>query len=463
MATTSAAVAWGKPIIAENEIKEQKYISLSSIMDETLALKLQDEEERQEYVMLDVEEDLGCVPLEDDAEQKRREEEDASLALALQLQAQEEADYDSRQDRWVYNPQKYKDLLGLEDYAKDTEESTPRGDWYKNNEGEYMSKHDIKKASRKNAAELERQYDIPMGDDISMPHRAFNKFKETLRRDKVKGIKTSGPVEAAKRATSEAVLDARTRLIVAKLLNRGELDEMHGVIRTGKEANVYSALYDDCSSSCAVKIFKTTLTAFRNRSEYVIGDNRFDQGYDKKSLLRQINDWSKKEFANLCRAYKAGLPVPTPMCFKEHVLVMSFVGSKSWPAPQLREVELTESQQRRCYAQIIAATRHLYQEARLVHADLSPYNILYFRKKCWLIDFGQAVDISHPRQSEYLERDIRNINDFFKGLDQSDRLTNETYIKYVVSEEPSKSLLPESMSDLIDECSSFESRADANP
>ena len=45
MVTTSAAVAWGKPIIAENEIKEQKYISLSSIMDETLALKLQDSSE----------------------------------------------------------------------------------------------------------------------------------------------------------------------------------------------------------------------------------------------------------------------------------------------------------------------------------------------------------------------------------------------------------------------------------
>ena len=42
---------------------------------------------------------------------------------------------------------------------------------------------------------------------------------------------------------------------------------------------------------------------------------------------------------NLLRMHRHGLPCPTPLEQKEHVLVMSFLGTQDgWPAPQLREV-----------------------------------------------------------------------------------------------------------------------------
>ncbi len=52
--------------------------------------------------------------------------------------------------------------------------------------------------------------------------------------------------------------------------------------------------------------------------------------------------------------------------------------------------------------------------AGLVHADLSEYNILVKGKKPYLIDFGQAVVLKHPNASAFLERDIKNILQYFK-------------------------------------------------
>ena len=48
--------------------------------------------------------------------------------------------------------------------------------------------------------------------------------------------------EGAAVATSEGVMDNRTRLLLRKLVNHGVIDEMHGVLRTGKEASIYHAL-----------------------------------------------------------------------------------------------------------------------------------------------------------------------------------------------------------------------------
>lgn len=47
------------------------------------------------------------------------------------------------------------------------------------------------------------------------------------------------------------------------------------------------------------------------------------------------------------------------------------------PAPRLKDAELTSSQYSSVYDQVVRTMRTMYQECRLVHADLSEYNILY--------------------------------------------------------------------------------------
>jgi RIO kinase 1 len=56
----------------------------------------------------------------------------------------------------------------------------------------------------------------------------------------------------------------------------------------------------------------------------------------------------------------------------------------------------------------------LYQKAKLVHADLSEYNIFKTDLGIIFFDFGSAVDIQHPNSKQFLLRDIMNINRFFE-------------------------------------------------
>ena len=41
------------------------------------------------------------------------------------------------------------------------------------------------------------------------------------------------------------------------------------------------------------------------------------------------------------------------------------------------------------------------------------YNILYYKKHVWIIDVGQAVQLTHPHATKFLYRDIKNVTDFF--------------------------------------------------
>ena len=47
------------------------------------------------------------------------------------------------------------------------------------------------------------------------------------------------------------------------------------------------------------------------------------------------------------------------------------------PAPKLKDVELSESKARELYLQCIQIMRVMYQESKLVHADLSEFNMLW--------------------------------------------------------------------------------------
>jgi len=54
-----------------------------------------------------------------------------------------------------------------------------------------------------------------------------------------------------------------------------------------------------------------------------------------------------------------------------------------------------------------------YHICSLVHGDLSPYNILYFDSKLFIIDVGQAVVTDHPRAKFFLQRDCTEVSRYF--------------------------------------------------
>ncbi|KAF7692814.1 serine/threonine-protein kinase RIO1 [Silurus meridionalis] len=219
--------------------------------------------------------------------------------------------------------------------------------------------------------------------------------------------------DKADRATVEQVLDPRTRMILFKMLSRGVISGINGCISTGKEANVYHATTAK-GESRAIKIYKTSILLFKDRDKYVSGEFRFRHGYCKGNPRKMVRTWAEKEMRNLIRLQTAGIPSPEPIMLRGHVLVMGFIGKDDMPAPLLKNAALSESKARELYLQVIHNIRVMYQEARLVHADLSEFNMLYHDGDAYIIDVSQSVEHDHPHALEFLRKDCSNVNDFFQ-------------------------------------------------
>lgn len=222
------------------------------------------------------------------------------------------------------------------------------------------------------------------------------------------------------RATSEQVMDPRTRLILFKLLSSGFFEKIDGCVSTGKEANVYFARRgqeagdDDFSFDLAVKVYKTSILVFRDRVRYVDGEHRFRRGYSKgKNPRKMVKLWAEKELRNYKRLVSCGVRAPRPVLLKGNVLVMEFVGYDGWPAPRLKDANLSGSKLRAAYWQTLRAMRIMFKRCRLVHGDLSEYNLLWHNNEVVVIDVSQSVEMDHPRALDFLRVDCKNVNDFF--------------------------------------------------
>lgn len=322
-----------------------------------------------------------------------------------------------------------------------------------------------------------------------LSNRVFNSLNQNLKKQgSVKGL--SATVERETIQTHSKGLDQKTRLILHRFINAGLLEMIHGVIRTGKEAVVYHALGSFDSQQVegwdleqrealraiqqqqeveedeehendqgvsemgniavqppslealnvlpqgesvkfndfAVKVFKTTLTEFKNRLDYVRGDHRFRsvQHLSRQNPRKIVQAWAEKEYRNLIRAFKAQIPCPYPVRLSKNVLLMEFIGKDGWPAPRLKDVDgLSSKRWEKCYLEVLFIMHSLIVRCNLVHADLSEYNLLYQKGREKLedrsggnvvvIDMGQSVLADHPNAAEFLEMDCKNVTLFFKN------------------------------------------------
>ncbi|XP_030408221.1 serine/threonine-protein kinase RIO1 isoform X2 [Gopherus evgoodei] len=246
-------------------------------------------------------------------------------------------------------------------------------------------------------------------DRLNLADSVINKVTEKSRQKESDMYRVK---DKSDRATVEQVLDPRTRMILFKMLTRGVISEINGCISTGKEANVYHASTMN-GENRAIKIYKTSILMFKDRDKYVSGEFRFRHGYCKGNPRKMVKTWAEKEMRNLIRLNTAQIPCPEPIMLRSHVLVMSFIGKNDMPAPLLKNAQLSDSKARELYLQIIQYMRRMYQDAKLVHADLSEFNMLYHSGEVYIIDVSQSVEHDHPHALEFLRKDCANINDFF--------------------------------------------------
>jgi RIO kinase 1 len=217
---------------------------------------------------------------------------------------------------------------------------------------------------------------------------------------------------SSERATVEEVFDQSTLMVIYDLLNKGVLDEIHGVVSAGKEARVYWSKNKE-GKELAVKIYLTSSAEFlKGMHKYIEGDKRFKNvKHDTRSL---IFTWAQKEFRNLQQATRAKVRVPKPIEVEKNVLVMEFIGKNGVSAPSLRGQPVNDPE--KVYAQLLVSLERLYRKAEIVHGDLSEYNIMMWKGKPVIFDMSQAVPTSHPMAGFLLRRDLANLNRFFSRL-----------------------------------------------
>ncbi|XP_058764845.1 uncharacterized protein LOC131638312 [Vicia villosa] len=246
--------------------------------------------------------------------------------------------------------------------------------------------------------------------DIGMSNTVTTAIRASVRDMAIGKTRTT---EKADRATVEQAIDPRTRMVLFKMMNRGVFQDMNGCISTGKEANVYHATKSN-GDELAIKIYKTSILAFKDRDRYVKGDRRFIKGYCRSNPRKMVQTWAEKEMRNLFRLKAEGIRCPTPHILRLHILIMEFIGKDGWAAPRLKDADLSLDKLREGYVEIIVAMRTLYQKCKLVHGDLSEYNILYYEGHLYIIDVSQSVDLDHPLANDFLREDCTHVSDFFK-------------------------------------------------
>jgi RIO kinase 1 len=246
----------------------------------------------------------------------------------------------------------------------------------------------------------------------SESERKFDMNIDELQRRKVDKKRMRNIDQSKKRAAIESVFDERTIFHLNKLLVNGPLERIEGVISAGKEANVYLA-YDIDGKEVAVKIYKIDTNTSKWMKKYITGDPRFKK--IPNNISKIIFLWASKEFKNLKRAYKAGLSVPNPIFTQNNILIMEYIGFESIPAPILKDIKAPKDPVK-LFNEVLNFIKNLYQKAKLVHGDLSEFNILYHNQKPVIIDISQGVSVQHPKAEVYLVRDIRNIFNYFEKI-----------------------------------------------
>jgi RIO kinase 1 len=212
---------------------------------------------------------------------------------------------------------------------------------------------------------------------------------------------------AHSRSIFEGVFDDETLRGLYHLYRKGVLTGLGGVFSTGKEAHLFYGWRGD--DIVAVKIYMFETSDFRNMARYVRGDPRFGGWRNRRQLVHM---WAQKEFKNLSRVCER-VRCPKPLEQHKNILVMEYIGGVGSPAPKLREAQVDNPE--KCFDRVIDYIG-LMRGERLVHSDLSEYNILVDGSEPVIIDFATGVLLEHPMAAEFFERDVANVVSYFRRL-----------------------------------------------
>jgi RIO kinase 2 len=194
-------------------------------------------------------------------------------------------------------------------------------------------------------------------------------------------------------------------LAINALVKSNVLEAFGKPLGVGKEADVYDALTPD-GIRVAVKFHRLGRTSFKQtkRKRDYVAKYTYAPDWHRQSQIA-----AKKEYKALKILHPKGVAVPKPIKQNRHVLVMGMIeGAELYRYPEI-------PRPRAVLKEILVNMRKAYHDAGIIHADLSPYNIiLQPDQHILIIDWPQHVTTRHPNAQQLLRRDVRNVLRYFQ-------------------------------------------------
>lgn len=213
---------------------------------------------------------------------------------------------------------------------------------------------------------------------------------------------------------------AHDTLALKALVDKNIIEKFGKPLGVGKESDVYDALTPD-GTQVAVKIHRLGRTSFRDveRKRGYTTQYTYTPDWHKRSTIA-----AKKEYIALKLLEPHDIAAPKPIARNRHILVMSMIeGAELYLYPTIPNPKAV-------LEEILDNVRLAYQRAKIIHVDLSPYNIiLQPNQHILIIDWPQHIRTDHPNADSLLKRDLRNVLKFFRYPQKPTLETALTYIK----------------------------------
>ena len=211
--------------------------------------------------------------------------------------------------------------------------------------------------------------------------------------------------------------------VLTEFYEKGLITEVVSLVKSGKEATVYCCRAHPSTGHAflAAKIYrKMDNRTFKNDAVYwagvSVGKRRERVAFAKKTKAGravQASQWMGREHQTMAILHAAGADVPEVLAATSGALLMEYFGDENGAAPQLQHVKLTREEAPLVLQQVLDNVA-LWLASHRVHADLSPFNVLYWEGRARIIDFPQSVDPrKNPNAWDLLQRDLENVGRYF--------------------------------------------------
>ncbi|XP_066510208.1 serine/threonine-protein kinase RIO2-like [Hoplias malabaricus] len=170
----------------------------------------------------------------------------------------------------------------------------------------------------------------------------------------------------------------------------------------GKESDIYIVANAE-GEQFALKLHRLGRMSFRNLKN----KRDYHKHRHKMSWLYLSRLSAMKEYAYMKALYDRGFPVPKPVDYNRHAVVMELING--YPLCQVREIQDPAL----LYSEIMELVVKLANHG-LIHGDFNEFNLMLDdNDHITMIDFPQMVSTSHPNAEWYFDRDVKCVRDFF--------------------------------------------------